>query len=492
MMLRILLAFFGGFALAVASAIAWMVLQGDGKLPPLEGVGGGGVALGAIAALLTWLMKRPPAEVRQAAAAAKQADAKPGKFRLSGKAKVEEEPLIENFQRRRGPADLSASAAAEVEAPEPKLPADDAALPELPHTTLIPPVSVVRRERLEPDAWSGARSWLGGLPRLGDATWPIGVQTGRPLPFGAQIDLAELAKIRPETQLPKAGWLACFLDEGALVYVPARASGERHAITPAPEGTAAQEPDGEMFPATPSPLADATLPYWPVDLAALELAQWDVEEAAPEEPAEMPPCDRLWWRSVRLLIDQLRLCLHRAPARIAAEADEQKAKVLEREAGALPAVIGLLEDFSADAPDWERLPDADLDDFINTYAAIQQQFPRLTRYGVPRQIDELALQTMLEMFTGPPEAFAALPEGFRTYINQAMRRPAEHGHQIFGEVADIHGRAAELQPTHHLLLQLAADEMIRLEINSGVYSFWLDPASITAREWSKAQVLVEC
>ena len=116
MLLRILLSFFGGFALAVVGALAWMVKQGDGKLPPLEWIGGGGIALGLIAAVLAWLKARPSAELRQAAAAQKPAVAKSGGLKMPALGKAKEEPVIENFQRRRDPAGLAASVSSAEEA----------------------------------------------------------------------------------------------------------------------------------------------------------------------------------------------------------------------------------------------------------------------------------------------------------------------------------------------------------------------------------------
>lgn len=38
----------------------------------------------------------------------------------------------------------------------------------------VPPVVLVRRQRLRDEDWSTAPSWFGGLPRLGDHPWPRG------------------------------------------------------------------------------------------------------------------------------------------------------------------------------------------------------------------------------------------------------------------------------------------------------------------------------
>ena len=51
-----------------------------------------------------------------------------------------------------------------------------------------------------------ARSWMGGLPRLGDLDWPH--RGGWALHFLAQIDMGDLARLAPLTGLPTSGRLA--------------------------------------------------------------------------------------------------------------------------------------------------------------------------------------------------------------------------------------------------------------------------------------------
>ncbi|MFD2134236.1 DUF1963 domain-containing protein [Novosphingobium resinovorum] len=78
---------------------------------------------------------------------------------------------------------------------------------------------LVRKQRERRRDWFGDASWLGGLPRLGNAEWPRD-EAGTPLPFAAQIDLSELAAARPDMPLPRSGSLAFFLGAGAVVAVP--------------------------------------------------------------------------------------------------------------------------------------------------------------------------------------------------------------------------------------------------------------------------------
>jgi hypothetical protein len=58
-------------------------------------------------------------------------------------------------------------------------------------TEEFPTLLLSRRPRQPGVDWFGARSWLGGAPRLGVTPWPRD-KSGEPLHFAAQIDLAEI------------------------------------------------------------------------------------------------------------------------------------------------------------------------------------------------------------------------------------------------------------------------------------------------------------
>src|SRR3954447_20745387 len=63
---------------------------------------------------------------------------------------------------------------------------------------------VSRRPRQVDVDWTGARSWLGGAPRIGAMPWPRD-NKAEPLLFVAQIDLAEVAAKTSKTPLPGKG-----------------------------------------------------------------------------------------------------------------------------------------------------------------------------------------------------------------------------------------------------------------------------------------------
>jgi hypothetical protein len=127
--------------------------------------------------------------------------------------------------------------------------------------------------------WFDATSWFGGQPRLGGEPWPVGRKTGRPLVFAAQLDLAEIAAVLPDSPLPKRGSLAFFLDEGAVVFISDRA--DRTPTPIPPNAIPAYERDGDIFPDKPSPFARMAFPYWPVAFTAL-----NVSGAMPDFEAE--------------------------------------------------------------------------------------------------------------------------------------------------------------------------------------------------------------
>ncbi|MEP4194005.1 MAG: DUF1963 domain-containing protein [Aliishimia sp.] len=55
-------------------------------------------------------------------------------------------------------------------------------------------------------------SWLGGVPKMPADKWPRSKETGLPMHFLAQIDLATISDAQKEHGLPEAGWFCFFAD----------------------------------------------------------------------------------------------------------------------------------------------------------------------------------------------------------------------------------------------------------------------------------------
>lgn len=221
----------------------------------------------------------------------------------------------------------------------------------------VPPVLLLRKPRERERDWFGDSSWLGGLPRLGENPWPRGPH-GAPLPFAAQIDLADLAAACPLAPLPhgaQRGALAFFLGSGAVLGIAASPTDDGNPgedfSEPPHDLSPAFEEGGAPFPPQPSRLSRYFFPFWPVEPLALTVPD-DLGARAPTEQeaalrralaarlpalaatrprplrademadtseisAEHVPA-ALWWHSAALFADQLDAA-HSAAATLLAE-----------------------------------------------------------------------------------------------------------------------------------------------------------------------------
>lgn len=143
--------------------------------------------------------------------------------------------------------------------------------------SVLPTLLVSRRARQVGVDWTGARSWLGGAPRLGATPWPRG-EKGEPLPFVAQIDLAEVAAKAGKTAMPDRGSLAFFIGRpGAVVFIP---EGQAGALTLPPAGTLDLIEYGGSEDWRTDLAGRPLYPFWPLDLTALNLPP------PPEDPKD--------------------------------------------------------------------------------------------------------------------------------------------------------------------------------------------------------------
>ncbi len=135
-------------------------------------------------------------------------------------------------------------------------------------SALFPTLLISRRPRQAGIDWTRARSWLGGAPRMDAASWPRDDKL-QPLPFVAQIDLAEVAAISGKTPLPDKGSLAFFTGrEGAVVFVP---QGQSNMSVMPLSGA----PDLIEYGGSPDWRTDLAgrplFPYWPVNFTVLDV-----------------------------------------------------------------------------------------------------------------------------------------------------------------------------------------------------------------------------
>lgn len=425
---------------------------------------------------------------------------------------------------------------------------DDAQLAE---ALLLRPVVLVRKPRERDRDWTGDPSWLGGLPRLGDAPWPRDGD-GAPLPFLAQIDLAEIAAARPECPLPASGSLAFFarLEEDGLAGAAVVAVAEGHGdfTDPPADLPPAYDESGWPFPERVSHCSRPVFPFWPVEAVPLDLPppRGDSDGAAfePEmrhrlgealeaaigaRPAgdflghgEGEPGVALWWHGVHHLADRLQDLFAGAARQIAAaeqdvatlgervdalEADPdvnpawlaqqvaqydrrlQNLARLREERDHLPPLLNAMEQFVDDRDPWQRLDEQEVALVADILAELHTGYPGLAgRMQPPASLAALETVSLRAMITGAPAALAALPEEILERINGDHAVPAGAQHRLFGCGAD--GRI-DLGEDGIVLLQLARDDMMEWGWNAGeVIRFAIAVDDARTGNWSAARAAV--
>lgn len=411
------------------------------------------------------------------------------------------------------------------------------------------PVVLVRQRREPGVDWSGAASWFGGLPRLGDLPWPRG-EDGTALPFAAQIGLAELAMLRPEAPLPKSGALAFFLGSGAVIHVPE----DCDALTPAPDDLPPAH-DENGFPFQPlSLLSRPVFPFWPVELLPIDLPDTlrdyrdlDLHEAIAEAlsgavAARVPRreyalgatslSERLggaplpvWWHGVDHVVATLAQATIDASDRRQGHAESRNHaadRLTELEAAAGPdpeaistpqatltrldelvrrfdskhaglrTMIQALEGFSAERDPWTALNDEEQSVLVDALATVRQQFGDFIGFTTVLDIRTLSVLSLRVMMTGEAAAFAAIPEPIREAINDNYRLPTQSLQQMFGLGANIQ-TAVDDHADDVLLLQLSYDDMMEWRFGDmGAYQFWIAPDDLAAQRWDRVTITFEC
>lgn len=393
-----------------------------------------------------------------------------------------------------------------------------------------PTVVLVRhaRERdTDEQTWFDSASWLGGLPRLGDRAWPQ--DEAGPLPFAAQIDLAELAAAYPESPLPLAGTLAFFLGSGAVIEVP---EADNPFTAPPTDLPPAFDEGGYPLPEHVSRLSRPYFPFWPVRPLAVELpepiesrdpraleaaeAEWlDVRVRTRDGAyAAKEPVAQLWWHGVMHLADCLHVALDGAGHQLAMEQDrlneaharledlaanpnaipadieeahaalvasEAELPALEAELGDLGRMIDAMEGFVAGRDPWAPLSTDEMEVMAEVLAQIHHDCARLVRFCVPQTLGALATISLRAMVTGDAGTFAQVPEAELARINGEHLLAIRHQHQLFGSGAPGHHGVDDV-----LLLQLGCDDLVEWNWGeSGLFQFRIAPEDLAAARWDR-------
>jgi hypothetical protein len=369
----------------------------------------------------------------------------------------------------------------------------------------LPVLLVSRRARhLHAPDWTAARSWLGGSPRLGAVPWPRSKADGRPLPFLAQIDLAEVAaKIGP-SPLPTSGALAFFVGDQPVLYVPAP---QAIAFTPVPDDAPTLEDAGYggtgVVAWTKDPLAPRLFPFWPLDLAVVSgevpcrKFNFNYKQAlAALEKLPLPQ----WWRSAISFADGLRIAATLSvpnKLRILGQGTgPQRQAALEAFQQGLPA----FERFAAEVAIWTQgrdpwalLDSSDAEQLAALFGRARDDFDEYTRFCLPYSLDDLFTRTLIELCTADDTAYATMPSPLRQLVNEKYLLPVGHAHQMFGQAIDIQGGAAEEADTNYLLLRLNNDDMMHWGFgDAGAYHFFISPDALANRNWASGRMIFEC
>ncbi|WP_374409766.1 DUF1963 domain-containing protein [Novosphingobium colocasiae] len=510
-----------GFAVALTGYVAMAPFAGSPPGSParpvllvldqlaaqLNAVAGRGVAIiallviGGILALLLGMTGGAPVPAQRRTGRERAGPAEPAIFRPEPAISPDR---IAALRRRAGGEE--AAEADEVFVPpaeheyvtvEPEAPATDPAA-----LLRAVPVVLVRKPRERDRDWTGDLSWLGGLPRLGDASWPQGVH-GAPLPFLAQIDLADVAAACPDSPLPAGGSLAFFarldqdgIADGAVVHV---ADGVGDFTDPPAGLPPAFDEGGAPFPATPTRGSRAVFPFWPVETVPLALSAHDaagfaaamrgaLDDAIGHPHAEdfsaQPggaALEGLWWHSVHHLADRLHDIAAMAEDIVAqGSAPPDELARIEEERVALPPMLAAMDQFVEDRDPWQPLADEELALVEDILTELHASYPALIARTRPNlSLAALATASLRAMITGGPEALAALPEAALERVNSEHALPRGPQHRLFGTGAsgdDI------------VLIQLGRDDLMEWRWREGAairFTIALDQARIG--NWSAAQ-----
>ena len=179
-----------------------------------------------------------------------------------------------------------------------KLNAAEAKAERIDAKTLVRPFLLERARLEDVDSCQNAKSWFGGMPRLGDAAWPV-YRNKKSMQFVAQIDLAELSAKTQSTIFPQTGSLAFFLipfdndefkgDAFSVIHVPTnRADPITLPLSEPPSPDELFGIDWGNFDGKENRFS-SFYPEWPIHLVPLEtqFQYWDHADRSEAERQEI-------------------------------------------------------------------------------------------------------------------------------------------------------------------------------------------------------------
>lgn len=226
-------------------------------------------------------------------------------------------------------------------------------------------------------------------------------------------------------------------------------------------------------------------------LAALPLFGEPEFEALPDEVRRILRLRRRprprWWIMAQFLLG--------AMEKRAAELREQK--LSEMEALLLPAFQAFLaeiEDWTRDRAPGSLMTPEEAAKLVAIHQRASEEFKVIFKWCRPSDLERLDLASLRVLLAADDEVFASLPPEAQEMADQDHLPRNYNGfdHQMFGDYARLQGNADWENGDSHMLLQLASDPSMLWEFGGGVFQFWITPAALQRREWSKVRLTFEC
>jgi hypothetical protein len=140
--------------------------------------------------------------------------------------------------------------------------------------------------------------------------------------------------------------------------------------------------------------------------------------------------------------------------------------------------------FAKDRAPWAVMVPADFERF----KAIKQRSPKYL--GHTTLCSKLEGITLRVMASAGDQAYAALPERVRAFINEKCLLPSETCHQMFGE-AIYQADGEYYAGSDHLLLQLSQDDMLFWQFGEFCsWQFWISAEDLAKRNWGGVNLTV--
>jgi hypothetical protein len=321
----------------------------------------------------------------------------------------------------------------------------------------FPAILVLRKPRENEDAWENALSWFGGAPRIGRQSWPRD-PGGVPLPFAAQIDLADVLAAVGPTGLPARGSLAFFIGAGAVLYSSDGADSAPAVVPP-------DMPDLTLYGGADFVAAKPGLfPRWPVQFVALGVppvdfaAEYNLERFYEQEADAAhrvwPGCETYpspeelfagpaipdWWRNAMQLASKVAaardngcgaLPLWRSRLAAAAPqggqaAEDARRAVANLEAelaghhAAYPDFMGFCEEVQAwtmGQDPWSLMSEAEVEKLDQLWKALTK-FPKLTGYWGIGKLDGLKKEMLQSLPAADTAEYAEYPLEVRLIVDE--------------------------------------------------------------------------